>query len=334
MLRKVKIYVSKVHDPAFNLAFESYLLKHNTPDIMVFYLWQNAKTIVIGRHQNPYKECDLMKVQRDNITVIRRSSGGGAVYHDLGNLNFTFVAGENIYNVDKQCEVIIKALKTVGLDCEVSGRNDMTIQGAKFSGHAYMAYENMQCHHGTLLVNTDLNKLSEYLNVSEVKLKSKSIDSVRSRVANLSEIYSASGLGNLSVEGLKEVLIKAFLETYQYESTIEQIGYESINPFIQEMINEYETWDWNISESFKFDTSYEKKFEWGLMALSLNCSDGIIRDCQINSDCILEENFDTLKSTLIDTAFEKNAILSAINNSLRQAKIKSDLSDWFKQLIL
>ncbi|HSN66279.1 MAG TPA: lipoate--protein ligase family protein, partial [Fusibacter sp.] len=127
MLDKVNIFISKVHNPAFNLAFESYLLKNNTPDTMIFYLWQNDKTIVIGRHQNPYKECDLEKVKRDNVTVIRRSSGGGAVYHDLGNLNFTFIAGENVYDVDRQCDVIIDALKEFGLNCEVSGRNDMTI---------------------------------------------------------------------------------------------------------------------------------------------------------------------------------------------------------------
>ena len=170
MLNKVNVFFSKVHNPAFNLAFESYLLKNNTPDTMIFYLWQNDKTIVIGRHQNPYKECDLEKVKRDNVTVIRRSSGGGAVYHDLGNLNFTFIAGENVYNVDRQCSVIVDALKEFGLNCEVSGRNDMTIQGAKFSGHAYLNHEEMYCHHGTMLVNSDLKILSEYLTVSDVKL--------------------------------------------------------------------------------------------------------------------------------------------------------------------
>ena len=284
MLDKVNIFISKVHNPAFNLAFESYLLKNNTPDTMIFYLWQNDKTIVIGRHQNPYKECDLEKVKRDNVTVIRRSSGGGAVYHDLGNLNFTFIAGENVYDVDRQCDVIIDALKEFGLNCEVSGRNDMTIEGAKFSGHAYMNHEEMYCHHGTLLVNADLKILSEYLTVSDLKFKSKGVDSVRSRVVNLFEIHSGIGSGKLNVETLKDVLIKTFLREYPYVSKIEQIGYEFDHPDLIETMQRFETWDWNISESLEFDISYDTKFRWGMMELSLKCTNGVISDCDINSD--------------------------------------------------
>ena len=333
LLSKVKVYVSKVHDPAFNLAFESYLLKHNTPDTMIFYLWQNDKTLVIGRHQNPYKECDLKKVKRDNVTVIRRPSGGGAVYHDLGNLNFTFIAGKNVYDVDRHCSVISDALKEFGFTCEVSGRNDMTIQGAKFSGHAYMNHEDMYCHHGTLLVNSDLKILSEYLTVSDVKLKSKGIDSVRSRVGNLSEIHSNIGTGNLNVELLKEVLVRTFLDKYPYVSTIEQVGYECTQPYVLETMQKFKTWAWNISESLEFDVSYENEFKWGLMELSLKSSNGIITDCDINSDCILEENFEQLKSRLIGTAFEKKEMIRVVDDCLKQEEIRLDLGDWFDELL-
>lgn len=334
MLDKVNIFISKVHNPAFNLAFESYLLKNNTPDTMIFYLWQNDKTIVIGRHQNPYKECDLEKVKRDNVTVIRRSSGGGAVYHDLGNLNFTFIAGENVYDVDRQCGVIVDALKDFGLKCEVSGRNDMTIEGAKFSGHAYMNHEEMYCHHGTLLVIADLKILSEYLTVSDLKFKSKGVDSVRSRVVNLCEIHSGIGSGKLNVETLKDVLIKTFLREYPYVSKIEQIGYEFDHPDLIETMQRFETWDWNISESLEFDISYDTKFRWGMMELSLKCTNGVISDCDINSDCILEEDFEQLKSSLIGTAFEKKEMLKIVDLCLKQNEIRSDFRQWFDRILL
>jgi len=333
LLNKVNVFVSKVHNPAFNLAFESYLLKNNTPDTMIFYLWQNDKTIVIGRHQNPYKECDLEKVKRDNVTVIRRSSGGGAVYHDLGNLNFTFIAGENVYNVERQCGVILDALKEFGLNCEVSGRNDMTIQGAKFSGHAYLNHEEMYCHHGTLLVNSDLKILSEYLTVSDVKLKSKGVDSVRSRVVNLCEIHGGIGTGELNVETLKEVLVKTFLSKYPYVSKIEQIDYEFDHPDLIEAMQRFETWDWNISESLEFDISYDTKFRWGMMELSLKCSNGVILECNINSDCILEERFELFKSSLIGIAFEKKEMIRIVDLCLKQDEIRTDFRIWFDRIL-
>ncbi len=333
MLDKVRIYISKVHNPAFNLAFESYLLKSNSPDTMIFYLWQNDKTIVIGRHQNPYKECDLEKVKRDGVTVIRRSSGGGAVYHDLGNLNFTFLAGEGVYDVDRQCGVIVDALKAFGLNCQVSGRNDMTIEGSKFSGHAYMNHDEMYCHHGTLLVNSDLKILSEYLTVSELKLRSKGVESVRSRVVNLCEIHSGVETGELNVESLKEVLVKTFLSKYPYEWSIEDVGTEYNQPEVIEAMQRFETWDWNVSESLEFDVTYDSKFRWGMMELSLKCSNGLISDCDINSDCILDEDFGELKRGLIGTAFKKNEMIKIVDLCLKQDEIRTDFRNWFDRIL-
>lgn len=333
MPNQVKIYLSKVHDPAFNLAFETYILHHNTPGTVVFYLWQNDKTIVIGRHQNPYKECNLQKVKQDQVTVIRRSSGGGAVYHDLGNLNFTFIADEASYDVERQCNVIIDALKSFGLKCETNGRNDMTILGAKFSGHAYMQHENMFCHHGTLLVNSNLQILSEYLTVSELKLKTKGVDSVRSRVINLGDVYRSSREDELSVEMVKQALIKAFLKNYPYDATMIDVGDDAEEPFIKETMRNYETWEWNVSESMAFDVTYDQKFGWGLLELSFMCSEGAIIECDINTDCLLSEDFDNLKSSFIGTRFEKNAMLKKMEECLGNEIIKNDLRQWFEGLL-
>lgn len=334
MLKNVKVYVSEVHNPAFNLALESYLLRCNTPETMIFYLWQNDKTIVIGRHQNPYRECNLKKVMEDNVTVIRRPSGGGAVYHDLGNLNFTFIAGEGVYDVPRQCGVIVEALKCYSLNCEVSGRNDMTIEGAKFSGHAYMNHDDMQCHHGTLLVDSNLKKLSDYLTVSDVKLKSKGIESVRSRVANLSEIYGKLCNSEMRVADLKENLIQQFLIEYPYESTFEVVGYENAGPEVLEDMKRFDTWDWNIAESLEFDITYEAKFDWGIMEIRFNCLDGRITGCDLSSDCLLDERFELLKESFIGTAFEKDQMVQILRNTLIQDVVRKDLIVWFDTLLL
>lgn len=333
MPNQVKIYLSKVHNPAFNLAFETYLLHHNTPGTVVFYLWQNDKTIVIGRHQNPYKECNLQMVERDHVTVIRRTSGGGAVYHDLGNLNFTFIADEETYDIERQCGVIIDALKKFGLNCETNGRNDMTIEGAKFSGHAYMQHENMFCHHGTLLVNANLQILSEYLTVSDLKLKSKGIDSVTSRVVNLADVYRDSGKGELSVSLIKQALIETFLKKYPYEATVSMVEDDEVDPFVRETMQKFDTWKWNVSESLAFDVTYDQKFKWGLMEISITCDEGIITDCDINTDCLLLEDFSVLKTGLIGTPFEKKMVIQKLGECLTHDVIKNDLAEWFDTLL-
>lgn len=333
MPRKSKVYVSTIHDPSFNMAFESYLLKNNTPDTIIFFLWQNAKTIVIGRHQNPYNECNIESVKHDGVSVVRRLSGGGAVYHDLGNLNFTFIAGQDDYNVEKQCGVIVETLKAFNIDCEVSGRNDMTIQGAKFSGHAYMMHDEMHCHHGTLLIDSDLELLSKYLQVSKLKLKSKGVESVRSRVVNLSKCYRDSEKGKFNVETLSKALIETFLKQYPWVAMVEQVGIDCNHLEVMEEMKRFKTWDWNVSESMEFDVSYEEKFRWGVFDVRFNCLDGVITKCDLSTDCILEEDFKRLEMDLVGTFFKKSEMNKCVHQCLNQEEIKSDLSNWFDRIL-
>ena len=202
MIDKIKYVITTETNPYKNLALEEYLLKQVGETEVILYLWQNEKTIVIGKNQNPWKECKVAELEANGGRLVRRLSGGGAVFHDLGNLNFTFLATKENINVEKQLEVIVRAVNHLGISAEKSGRNDITVEGRKFSGNAFYSEGNQSYHHGTILVNVDMSMLSRYLNVSKDKLVSKGVESVRSRVTNLTE-YNV----DLDIQRMKEVLI-------------------------------------------------------------------------------------------------------------------------------
>jgi len=195
-------------NPYFNLSVEEYLLDNLAVDDCVFYLWQNDKTVVIGRNQEAKAECDLQAMKDDGIKLARRCSGGGAVYHDLGNLNFSFVMPTEIYDVKRQLSVIVEGLRSLGMTAIVSGRNDLTVNDAKISGNAFINRKTHSLHHGTLLVSTDFSSMSRYLTPSVYKLRKKAVSSVSSRVINLCSIKE------ISIEELKKALIAAFIEQY------------------------------------------------------------------------------------------------------------------------
>ena len=172
-------------DPYINLATEEYLTMTAEEGVMTLFLWQNAHTVVIGRNQNPWRECSVEAIKRDGIYLARRMSGGGAVYHDMGNLNFTFIARDGLFDVQRQTEVILRSCRLLGIGAEKTGRNDLTVDGRKFSGHAYFSSRGYNYHHGTIMIDVKSDDLSKYLNVPESKLRSKGVKSVRSRVTNL-----------------------------------------------------------------------------------------------------------------------------------------------------
>lgn len=177
-------------NPWHNLAVEELLFETLDRDEIVFYLWQNQNTVVIGRHQNAWQECRVKLLEDEGGRLARRSTGGGAVFHDLGNLNFTFVVSREHYDVHRQLEVIRRAVATFGIDTAFTGRNDLVVtsNGAKFSGNAFKFSGNVGLHHGTVLVDADMTKLGRYLVPGSEKLKAKGIESVRSRVCNLAEL--------------------------------------------------------------------------------------------------------------------------------------------------
>ena len=190
MINQLKIYKSTSNDPYFNLATEKHLFDNLKKGCVILYLWQNDSTIVIGANQNPWAECDCELAKNENIRIARRISGGGAVFHDLGNLNFTFISHTEDYDLIKNLEVIKKAVALAGICAEISGRNDILCQGKKFSGNAFYNSNSKSYHHGTILINTDFDKMTRLLTPSSAKLNAKGVKSVSSRVINLNEINS------------------------------------------------------------------------------------------------------------------------------------------------
>jgi len=209
MVEKITYIESGQFHPYKNLAVEEYLLLHCEPQECILYLWQNQNTVVIGRNQNAWKECKVESLEENGGHLARRLSGGGAVYHDLGNLNFTFLVSKENYSIDRQLEVIVKAVQKLGAKAEKSGRNDILIDGKKFSGNAFYEQEQHCYHHGTLMMNVNKEMLSKYLTVSKEKLQSKGVDSVKSRVTNLVDY-----IPDLTLEALKKALREAFEEVY------------------------------------------------------------------------------------------------------------------------
>lgn len=320
---KPKVFISYNINPAINLATEEYLLNSIKNNEIYLFLWQNDNTVVIGRNQNPWKECDYNKLARDGGTLIRRLSGGGAVYHDLGNLNYTFISEKNDNTIEDNISVILNALDYFGINAKFSGKNDILVSGIKISGNAYYEEKFMLCHHGTLLVDANIEKLSNYLKVSKLKLESKGIDSVKSRVINLKEINSS-----ITVKSVKDQLINSFF-TKNGDGQIEIIDTAFINNE-EKFINKYQSWDWNFGSSPKFDIYLENRFRWGGLELNLSIEDGIIKNVSVFTDSLNTELSNIVKQIMINKPF-KSEILSLISKEEPSCIELIDIADWFSK---
>ena len=204
------------NDPRFNLALEEYVFYHFNPDQEYVILWQNEPSVIVGRNQNTIEEINYKFIKEHNINVVRRMSGGGAVYHDLGNLNYTFIVNSDqdvSSNFKKFTEPVVSALAKLGVQAAFSGRNDITIDGRKFSGNAQHYAKNRLLHHGTILFNSDLSVVQEALNVKIDKLQSKGIKSVRSRVTNVYPYLKEK----ITVDEFKDTLLKFILNDDEYK---------------------------------------------------------------------------------------------------------------------
>ncbi len=318
-----KVYLSQSFDPKFNLSVEEYLMKCNAPNEVALFLWQNQNTIVIGRNQNPYKECAIKKLREDDVQLVRRLSGGGAVYHDEGNLNFTFITTDEHYSVEQNMKVILNGISKFGIYGHFNGRNDLMVQDRKFSGNAFIRDGSMNCHHGTLLIDVDLDKLSKYLTVSPLKLQSKGIDSVISRVINLKQLSP-----QITIENLKDALITSFNEFYEAESQIINLNENTVN--LACYLEKYDSWEWNYSESPDFSIVIEERFSWGIFEIHLESSNGKIQKCKIFTDSVILEDFQNLENLLQGKLLQGQSILDGIKHCIKNQEIQQDLYNLIK----
>ena len=289
-------------NPYFNLACEEYFLENFLEDI--FMLWQNDNTIVIGRNQNTFSEINYDYVKENNIKVVRRMSGGGAVYHDLGNINFTFIKNSDSLFSDYKTftKPIIDFLKTLGVCATLSGRNDILIDGKKISGNAQFTKNGRILHHGTLLFSSQSDVLSNALTVSEDKIKSKGVKSVKSRVANISE-YLKEPMTSLEFrKRLAEFTVKneGIFEEYDISGHIEEI--EKLAR------SKYETWEWNFGYSPKYDFCKKERFPFGSVEVNLHIQDGIIKDAKIYGDFFSKKPIDELSALLCGLKHKKEEL--------------------------
>ena len=298
------------NNPHFNLALEEYFLK-NFKGEEYFILWQNESSIIIGRNQNTIEEINKDYVEANNIKVVRRLSGGGAVYHDLGNLNFTFIVGANESNVNnfkKFTDSIVDSLAKIGVKAEFTGRNDITIEGKKFSGNSQYYFKDRLLHHGTILFNSDLSVVQSALQVKAEKIESKGIKSVRSRVTNVYPYLSHK----VSVKEFKEILLHSIFE-YKNVPYKEYVLNQNDIDKIQAIADEkYSTWDWTYGESPEFNMEKSKRYPFGQLNLKLDIKNGKIKIMGIYGDFFANKDLSKLQEVFIGVNFEEESIREAI----------------------
>ena len=318
------IYSAPTGDGWLNLARDGYFLENNKKGDVILYFYVNKNAVIIGRNQNAWKECSIANMDADGVQLVRRHSGGGAVFHDNGNLNFSFITDEKHYDLNRQMRVILNAVSKLGLKAELSGRNDITVDGKKFSGNAFSLAKGNRSHHGTILVNADLTKLSNYLCVSKEKMRSKGIDSVRARVCNICELSSG-----LTVEAMRRLVIESFIEEDGAASEYVFDGMALAE--VEERRERLASWEWRFGKTPQFDFETDKRFSFGDTQIYFNSRNGVIRETKVYSDCLDTELTTEIENALTGVHFRKEEIKAALSK-MKDQSIAAELAEHFCSL--
>lgn len=318
------IYSAPTGDGWLNLARDGYFLENNKKGDVILYFYVNKNAVIIGRNQNAWKECSIANMDADGVQLVRRHSGGGAVFHDNGNLNFSFITDEKHYDLNRQMRVILNAVSKLGLKAELSGRNDITVDGKKFSGNAFSLAKGNRSHHGTILVNADLTKLSNYLCVSKEKMRSKGIDSVRARVCNICELSSG-----LTVEAMRRLVIESFIE--EYGAASEYVFDGTALAEVEERRERLASWEWRFGKTPQFDFETDKRFSFGDTQIYFNSRNGVIRETKVYSDCLNTELTTEIENALTGVHFRKEEIKAALSK-MKDQSIAAELAEHFCSL--
>ena len=317
MIGRIAIYESEGFDPHRNLAIEQHLLESVLGGCCLLYLWRNERTVVIGRNQNAWAECRTTLLKDEGGSLARRLSGGGAVYHDLGNLNFTFVMCEEDYDLDRQLSAIRRACALCGIETEISGRTDILASGRMFSGNAFYHHEGRAYHHGTLLIDVDAEAMKRYLSPSKAKLEAKGVESVRSRIVNLKELNP-----DLMVDILKSAMKQAFSEVYGLPLDLPPVIDEAR---VGALTKHYASDEWLYGRKLPFTFRCEKRFPWGGVELQMKVDRGVITDAKVYTDAMDDRLASKLESALIGNRLQKESVKTALQKPCIGQEQQEDL---------
>ncbi|MGG2090165.1 lipoate--protein ligase [Priestia aryabhattai] len=302
----------KNYDPRINLAIEEYALKHLDINETYLLFYINEPSIIIGKNQNTIEEINTKYVEDQHIHVVRRLSGGGAVYHDKGNLNFSFITkddGNSFHNFKKFTEPVVEALKKLGVNAELSGRNDLMAEGRKISGNAQFSTKGRMFSHGTLLFDSEIENVVSALKVKKDKIESKGIKSIRNRVANISEFLDQK----VTVEEFREMLLRYIFEGEENitEYKLTEKDWETIHQISKER---YQSWDWNYGKSPKFNLQHSHRFPVGQIDVRLEVNKGKIDACTIYGDFFGVGDVQEVQEKLTGVRYEKASIEQALED--------------------
>ena len=321
MIQTIRVYHGKSYDPHFNLAVEKHLLDRVAPGECILYLWQNQNTVVIGRNQNAWAECRTTLLESEGGKLARRLSGGGAVFHDLGNLNFTFLVRDEDYDVDRQLSVIQAACALAGIATEKSGRNDVLAEGRKFSGNAFYHHAGHAYHHGTLMVDVDKDKLGRYLSPPKAKLEAKGVASVRSRVVNLRELCPS-----LTCDGMRKLMVEAFEKVYGLPATTMHLSQDALSE-IEKDEELYRSWDHLYGTALAFTFQCEERFDWGHITVQLEANGGTVTGAKVYSDSMDWLLAGTVEEALTGCTFRLADMQQALKEKIADPVIAKDLCE-------
>ena len=318
-MKQIQIYRTAETNPHRNLAVEQYLLENVQQETCILYLWQNRRTVVIGRNQNALRECRTTQLEADGGFLARRLSGGGAVFHDLGNLNFTFLVNKEDYDLQRQLSVIVEACRAMGIPAECSGRNDVLSEGRKFSGNAFYEHRGKSYHHGTLLVDVDMENMSRYLCPSAAKLQAKGVQSVRSRVVNLKELKP-----DLTIAEMARRMEEAFCKVYGLEAEhLDESGFDL--GYIDALAERNGSWEWLHGQNLPCTMAFGERFAWGEIDLQILAAEGLVRQAAVYTDAMDWQLAPELEKALAGSRMELGELQGRIRAAALDGQVKEDL---------
>ncbi len=325
MIRRTACLIARGTDPYRNMAIEKQLMDTLPEDTAILYLWQNEHTVVIGRNQNPWYELKVEEFLESGGRLARRLSGGGAVYHDIGNLNFTFIVPKTEFDIPRQLNVVGMALGALGIQTEANGRNDLYASGRKFSGNAFFKSGSAAYHHGTLLVDTNMQVMERFLTVDREKLQKRGVSSVGARVVNLCELNPS-----LTIEMLEQSMYHAFSAVYRNEPAfLDERMMDA--PTLQRLSARFAAPEWLYPEKLPYGFTVSERFPWGGVTVMLLSEGGIIRAAKIFTDAMEAALFNRIEQALTGCPFLIGAIAARFEqnqemlNDARLLQMSGDL---------